>query len=297
MSAKVGFPFGSSNANDSVGLIGIGLLGSAIGERLLDSAYTVFGFDPVANLSAFAANGGAICSTGYDVASQCSRVVLSLPDSTVVRSVVDELRSVLSGRTLIDTTTGSPEDTIAIAEKVRAAGGEYLDAMVAGSSAMMREHAATVLVGGSSEAFKANKVIFDAIGSKIFHLGGNGSGAKMKLVVNLAIGLNRAVLGEALAFGESFGFDSHQILDVLINTPAHSDAMDIKGEKMAERDFAPQARLRQHLKDVRLILDSAKQNDAIVPLSTLHEQLLQSLVEAGRGEEDNSVVVEAFRRN
>ena len=116
----------------------------------------------------------------------------------------------------------------------------------------------------------------------------------MKLVVNLAIGLNRAVLAEALAFGESYGFESEKVLEVLMASPGHSRMMDSKGQKMVDRDFAPQARLRQHLKDVRLILDAAKCTSASTPLTELHATLLQQLADAGFGDEDNSAILRAF---
>ena len=85
-------------------------------------------------------------------------------------------------------------------------------------------------------------------------------------------------------------------LEILRSGPTWSRAMDVKGEKMLRQDFTPAARLAQHLKDVRLILRRAGESDAIVPLSTLHSELLQSLVAQGYGDLDNSVVIRAFTR-
>lgn len=280
---------------ETIGLIGIGLLGSAIAERLLQSGFAVLGFDPTADLQPFRSAGGQIASNNSNVAKKCHRIILSLPDSSIVGAVINEIHSELANQTIIDTTTGSPDDTIATSAMLSRMGIEYLDSTIAGSSEMVRRHEATILVGGSKPAFDRCEDIYSALSAMTFHVGESGSGARMKLIVNLAIGLNRAVLGEALAFGESLGFNSYQIIDVLINTPAHSDAMDTKGSKMASSEFTPQARLRQHLKDVRLILDAARNNQANVPLSQLHERLLQNLVDAGLGDLDNSAIVHAFR--
>ena len=281
--------------SETIGVIGIGLLGSAIAERLLQSGFAVLGFDPNADLKSFQSAGGHVASDNFTIANTCQRIILSLPDSNIVGSVINQMRPALSSQTIVDTTTGSPDDTVARSAELSRMGVDYLDSTVAGSSDMVRRHEAKILVGGSKFAFERCEDIYSALSSKAFHVGKSGSGARMKLVVNLAIGLNRAVLGEALAFGESLGFDSHQIVDVLINTPAHSDAMDTKGVKMATNDFKPQARLRQHLKDVRLILAAASNNKAKLPLSKLHERLLQDLVDAGMGDLDNSAVVNAFR--
>lgn len=285
----------TSSPPKRIGLIGIGLLGSAIAERLLATGHQVVGFDTAADLQTFRDAGGIYCSSIGDVVQSCKRIIFSLPDSNVVQSVIDKIRPNLSDHTIVDTTTGDPETVVEIGHQLRQIDVDYLDATVAGSSQHMRDHEVTILVGGSIHAFDRCKDIFDIIAAKTFFLGEIGSGARMKLVVNLAIGLNRAVLAESLSFGEAFGFDSQQVVEVLINTPAHSDAMDTKGQKMATNDFSPQARLRQHLKDVKLILAAAKGNKARVPLSTLHEDLLQRLVDAGNGDDDNSAIVKAFR--
>src|SRR5262249_50882321 len=116
-----------------------------------------------------------------------------------------------------------------------------------------------------------------------------------KLVVNLVLGLNRAVLAEGLSLAQACRIDPTRALEVLKATPAYSTVMDTKGTKMIARDFAPQARLAQHLKDVRLIRELARRHAASTPLSDVHEALLQFTVELGYGEADNSAVIEAFR--
>lgn len=117
----------------------------------------------------------------------------------------------------------------------------------------------------------------------------------MKLVVNLVLGLNRAVLAEGLAFAEHLGVDPRQALQVLQAGPAASGVMETKGRKMLESDFGLQARLTQHLKDVRLILAVGQQTGERLPLSKLHEQLLTELDRAGCGNLDNSAIIRAFR--
>ena len=116
----------------------------------------------------------------------------------------------------------------------------------------------------------------------------------MKLVFNLVLGLNRAVLAEGLAFAKASGLDPRAALAVLRSGAAASAVMETKGEKMLNREFTPQARLAQHLKDVHLILQTAESHSTPLPFSTLHRSLLSDLADQGYGDEDNSAILRAY---
>jgi 3-hydroxyisobutyrate dehydrogenase-like beta-hydroxyacid dehydrogenase len=115
----------------------------------------------------------------------------------------------------------------------------------------------------------------------------------MKLVVNLALGLNRAVLAETLAFAHASEVSPAVALEVLKAGAAYSRVMDDKGQKMLDHDFTVEAKLSQHLKDVRLILAAAAGHSK-TPLSQVHRQLLESLEAAGYGDVDNSAIIMAY---
>jgi 3-hydroxyisobutyrate dehydrogenase-like beta-hydroxyacid dehydrogenase len=234
-----------------------------------------------------------VCSSPGEVASRCERVVLSLPDSRVTAVVLPELAGC---RTVIDTTTGDPEEMAGFSEAMGQRGINYLEANVAGSSRQAADGVAVVLAAGREEVLASCRDLLDAIASRVFFVGPAGHGACMKLVVNLALGLNRAVLAEALGFAGAVGVDTAVALEVLRAGPAHSRAMDTKGEKMLAGEYAPEARLRQHHKDVRLILESGRSAGARLPLSELHEALLAEAEERGFAEADNSAIYELFRR-
>ena len=183
---------------------------------------------------------------------------------------------------------------VANGRRLQQHGIAYLDATIAGSSQLVRDGMAVVLVGGDASVYQSHRDLWDVLFARHFYLGATGSGAKMKLAVNLVIGLHRAVLAEGLAFAKSMDLDLEQVLQVFRETPAYSAMMDTKGMKMIRGDFAPQARLAQHLKDVELILQQAGRGDAELPLSHLHRQLLQQLVQQGHGGLDNSAIAKAF---
>ena len=133
----------------------------------------------------------------------------------------------------------------------------------------------TILVRGKRRAkeFAHAEPLFRLFATKWFHVGPWGGGARTKLVVNLVLGLNRAVLAEGLAFARRCGLDLPAVLDTLRSGAAYSRVMDAKGAKMTAGDFTTEARLAQHLKDVRLILETGSRCGAALPLSHLHEQL------------------------
>ena len=280
--------------NDSpIGLVGIGLLGAALGERMQAARHDVVGFDlnPARLKSFFPA------ASAREVASRCLTIVLCLPDSHVVAAVIAELAEQLAtGSMVIDATTGDPDDTIRMAAMLRERGVGHVDAAIVGSSEQARRGEAVVLIGGEPADVERAEAVLGSWSDRRFHVGPSGSGAHLKLVVNLVLGLNRAALAEGLALAEASGIDPAAALEVLKATPARSAVMDTKGEKMVARDFAPQARLSQHLKDVRLIRELASRVGALTPLSDVHQQLLERGVALGLGDADNSAVLGVYRR-
>jgi 3-hydroxyisobutyrate dehydrogenase-like beta-hydroxyacid dehydrogenase len=238
--------------------------------------------------------GGTIAPSARAVFEAARLVVLSLPDSVAVAAVLAEAGDSLHGATVVDTTTGDPDASAATGERLAAAGAEYLDATLTGSS---REAVAGQLVvtsGGRAEAFRACEGLFQLFARQWFHVGPWGSGARAKLAVNLVLGLNRAALAEGLGFARRCGLDPAAVLEVLRSGAAYSRVMDTKGPRMLSGDFDADARLAQHLKDVRLILSQGGRAGARLPLSTVHERLLAGLVRDGLGECDNSCVIRAF---
>jgi 3-hydroxyisobutyrate dehydrogenase-like beta-hydroxyacid dehydrogenase len=287
------------NAGKTVGIIGIGLLGSAIADRLLAAGCSLCGFDPAPEAQhAFTENGGCSVLKIGDIAAVADPIVLCLPNSDVVEQVLaDMIPNLKPGTTLIDTTTGEPDRTSELAARLAGAEVNLLDASVLGSSDVTRAGNAVFMVGSAAEPFQRVRPVLEAIAAKVIHVGPVGSGQQMKLVANLVLGLNRAALAEGLSFAKSLGLDLNLVLDVLKSGAAYSTVMDAKARKMIDEDFEPQAKLSQHLKDVRLILNLANASDSDLPLSSLHQQLLESVEAAGNGELDNSAIIRAWRQN
>lgn len=283
-------------SRDRVGLIGVGLLGSAMAERLIGRGFRVLGADRNPDRrAALGRLGGDVAADASEVFGSCDRIILSLPTSEVVRAVIDGAETMpRPGSTIIDTTTGSPGDAETMGHRLAARGIAYLDATVSGSSAQARRGEAVLMVGGDAGSFDNCRDLFDALARAVFHVGPVGAGARMKLATNLVLGLNRAALAEGLTFARALGLDPALTLDIIRAGAAASRAADAKGPRMVAGDFTPEARLSQHLKDVRLILDEARRAGAETPLSLVHLKLLEAAEAAGYGEADNSAVIRAF---
>lgn len=280
-----------------VGLLGVGLAGAALARRLVAAGVSLCAYDPAAGARERIERLGAVAMPSEEeVAVQCRRIVLSLPGPKEVHSVVELIRGQLRpGDLVVDTTTGDPHSVEVMAEELERHGVSYLDATLGGSSRQIEAGEAIVLCGATAQAYRGAEDLLRAIGAKAFHTGKPGTGTRMKLVLNLVLGLQRAVLAEGLEFARCSGIDVERALEVLQAGPAYSKVMDTKGQKMLRGDFQPEARLAQHWKDVVLMRESARENGALVPLTDLHEQLLRQAMEAGWGAEDNSAIVKVFR--
>ena len=289
---------GRPGASERVGMIGLGLMGMALAERLLKGGVRVIGYDVnPARCRMLAVAGGEPAADSGAVVAECQRVFLSLPDSNVVEQVLgdveDELRH---GQIVVDTTTGDPARAGALGERLGRMGVKFLDATISGSSAQVRAGEVTLMVGGSESAFKRCRDLFDLFAAHAFRVGPCGAGSTMKLVTNLVLGLNRAALAEGLTFAKALGLDLGQALEVLRKSMAYSAIMDTKGAKMVSGEFEAQAKLSQHLKDVRLILAAGMGRGAELPLSQTHRELLEAAEAAGLGQLDNSAIIRVFER-
>ena len=291
----------------NIGLIGLGLVGSAMAERLLADGFRVVGFDiEKAKCEQLEQLGAVAVNSPAQVAEQAGRIILSLPDTDAVLQVVEgpggilETNSRGGSRTalkyIIDTTTGEPDKTAELAKRLAGQDIYFLDAPFSGSSRQVREKEVVFMVGGEKAAYDKCMDIFESLGAKSFYLGSSGNGSRAKLAGNLILGLNRLALAEGLVFAAKLGLEPRAFLELLKVTPAYSAAMDVKGEKMLEGDFTPQARLRQHLKDVSIILKYAENSQQELPLSKVHLEILEKAIEAGDGELDNSAVIREIQR-
>ena len=264
---------------DFVGVVGLGLLGRAIAARLASAGFAVIGYDRSADVMR------AFEGRASEQALRASRIVLAVFDSADAEQVV----AASSARLYLDCTTGDPARVEALAAGLAKRGMRYVEAPLSGSSDAVRRGEALMLVGGDPTGCED---LLAAISAYRVAVGAAGMAARAKLATNLVLGLNRAALAEGMAFAEALGIPRRQFLDLVRASPAASAAALAKGEKMVSGDYAPESRIRQHLKDVRTILSASRLE---LPLTLAHERLLEEAVSNGDGELDNAAIIRRWR--
>ena len=285
-----------------IGLIGLGLVGTAVARRLLAAGFALTGYDVDPSRASLLAPIGVVAADSpLGVAACCERVLLAVYDTAAVEQVTEGedglLAAAVPPRLVIDTSTGDPDRLEALGQRLAARGIGFVEAPLAGSSVQIAAGEATMILGGDVAALHDADDLLRAIAAKRHVAGGPGMGARAKLALNLVLGINRAALAEGLVFAEGLGLEGAAFLSLLRDSPAYSAAMDAKGEIMLEeRFFPPQARLAQHRKDLALILVEAQRSGQPLPLGSAHAALLDAAIAAGDGDLDNAAVLRQLRR-
>ncbi|MBI3128397.1 MAG: NAD(P)-dependent oxidoreductase [Candidatus Tectomicrobia bacterium] len=285
-----------------VGVIGLGLMGSALSGNLIQSGYEVSGFDiEPARVKELEGRGGRPASSPAGAARGAQFVITSLLYSSTVREVCLGKDGVAEaaepGLIVIDASTSSPDDSAETARLLRERGIGFLDASLSGASNDAWARRLVAVVGGEKADFERARPVIDCFSRSVYHLGANGAGALTKLIINHVLGLNRLVLAEGLVFGMKAGVEMETLLAVLKDSAAYSKAMDQRGRIMIEADYGnPVSRVRQHHKDVRLILAQGQKLGAPMPLEQAHQQVLQAAEVNGLADADTGAIIEVLRR-
>src|SRR4051812_12072495 len=288
----------AKETRETVGVIGLGLMGEVLAGRLMAAGFGVKGYDIDAAKNAhLVARGGTAAASAAEVAA-CRVIALAVFSTDQVEQVVEQvlLLAVAPGTVGLCTSTCDPDRIAALGARLVGTHIRFLETPVSGTSEQVRQGDGVGLIGGDPKTAEAIAPVLDALFPRRFHIGKIGDGGRAKLAVNLILGLNRMALAEGLTFAERMGLDPKAFLAVAKGSASQSQVMDTKGPKMVARDFSPQGYVSQHLKDVHLILELAKARGQELPALQVHRDVLEACVRAGEAEKDNSIVVEEIRR-
>jgi putative dehydrogenase len=282
-----------------VGMIGLGLMGTALSLRLLATRVAVLGFDiDAARCDQFKAHGGMVAESASDVAGRCRSIIVAVYDGKQLDAVFDGLRCEIAASRpiLICTTTCAPNEIVRAAGRAAAAGLSFVEAPISGTSAEVRNGGATALVAGDPNVIEAIGPLLAILCPRIVRVGDIGDACRTKLAINLVLQSNRAALAEGIAFAECLGLDGHAFLAAARQSAAYSSVMDTKGAKMLARDFEPQSRIAQSLKDAELILEEARRRGLDLPMTSTQAGLLRMAITLEGPGCDSSAVIEAIRQ-
>jgi 2-hydroxy-3-oxopropionate reductase len=282
-----------------LGFIGLGIMGAPMAGHLIAAGHTLFSHVRKSVPPALAGKLTA-CASAAEVAREAEVIFLMLPDTPDVESVLFGAQGVAeglsAGKTVVDMSSISPMATKGFAERVGAMGCDYVDAPVSGGEVGAKAASLTIMCGGSEAAFARVKPFFELMGKNITLVGGVGDGQTCKVANQIIVALNIAAVGEALLFASKAGADPAKVRAALMGGFAASRILEVHGERMIKRTFAPGFRIKLHQKDLGLALAGARELGVALPQTAGAAQLMQSSAANGDAELDHSALVRALER-
>jgi 2-hydroxy-3-oxopropionate reductase len=278
---------------DRIGFIGLGIMGKPMARNLLAAGFelTVHSRspEPVDELVAAGATRG---SDPAAVASASDVTITMLPDTPDVEMVLAGSRGVIEGATpgslVIDMSSIDPGATRTMAAAFDARGIAMLDAPVSGGERGAIDATLSIMVGGADDAFRRAAPIFDALGKSIVLVGPSGAGQVAKACNQLVVAATIEAVAEALLLAERSGVDAAKVREALLGGFAGSKILEVHGQRMLDRSFAPGFRIRLHRKDARIVEEAAAATRTPIPAFAVVADQLQQAVDAGDGELDHS---------
>jgi 2-hydroxy-3-oxopropionate reductase len=281
-----------------LGFIGLGIMGTPMAGHLIAAGHQLFVHTRGKLPAEIASSGATACASGKAVAEGADIVFIMVPDTPDVGAVLFDAEGVAAGltrgKTVVDMSSISPIETKVFAQKINELGCDYLDAPVSGGEVGAKAASLTIMVGGPEAAFARVKPLFELMGKNITLVGGNGDGQTTKVANQIIVALNIAAVGEALVFASKAGADPAKVRQALMGGFAASRILEVHGERMVKRTFAPGFRIGLHQKDLNLALQGARALGVALPQTAGAAQLMQACAANGMGNLDHSALVRAL---
>jgi 3-hydroxyisobutyrate dehydrogenase-like beta-hydroxyacid dehydrogenase len=278
------------NQKETVGFIGLGIMGLPMSRNLLKEGYPLVVYNRTrSKAEELAKEGAQVVDSPKDVAQKASIVIVMVSDSPDVEQVVLGPQGVLEGiqrdAVVIDMSTISPRVTRDITQKLAEKGAHMLDAPVSGSSWAAADGTLSIMVGGEDKVFQRSLPVFQAMGKTIIHIGPNGMGQTAKLVNQVIVAGTLAAVCEGLLLGAKAGVDLTKTFEAVTGGAANSWQLENLGSRILKRDFAPGFAVKLMLKDQRLVNETAQDMELPLPVSAVARQFFYLLGQRGLGEE------------
>jgi 2-hydroxy-3-oxopropionate reductase len=281
-----------------LGFIGLGIMGAPMAAHLIKAGHEVFLSTRSKVPAQLLVDKAQSCASAQEVAQKADIIFMMLPDTPDVAAVLFGDNGVASGltagKTVVDMSSISPMDTKEFAQKINALGCDYLDAPVSGGEVGAKAASLTIMIGGPEATFDKVKPLFELMGKNITLVGGNGDGQTCKVANQIIVALNIAAVGEALLFASKAGADPAKVRQALMGGFAASRILEVHGERMIKRTFAPGFRIGLHQKDLNLALQGAKALGVALPQTASAAQLMQVCAANGMQDLDHSALVRSL---
>jgi 3-hydroxyisobutyrate dehydrogenase-like beta-hydroxyacid dehydrogenase len=278
-----------------VGMIGLGIMGSAMSANLLKAGLQVVGFDIMPEkIEALAAQGGRGAASVADVARQCEVMMTSLPSIAAFEEATqgpEGIPAAGGGRTVIETSTLPIADKQRAHDRLLEAGTVLLDCPLSGTGAQAASGDLVVLGSGDKAAYEACVPVFEAFSRSQYYLGKFGNGSAMKFIANLLVAIHNVAAAEALVLGQKAGLEAETILEVLTDGAGNSRMLEIRGPLMTRGEY-DDATMKVDVwqKDMTVITDFARALACPTPLFSATAPIYSAALGQGRGKQDTAVV-------
>jgi len=284
-----------------VGFVGLGLMGRPMALNLLKAGHEVFVWARRAeSMQPLLDAGARACADVAEMAGKASVVVTMVADAPDVEEIALGPAGIaaagLADRLLIDMSTISPAASKSIAARLAERGVRMLDAPVSGGEAGAIAGKLTIMVGGAVADFERALPLFEAMGASVTHIGDCGAGQVAKACNQIITGVGVVSVAEALNFARHSGVDAAAVREILTGGLANSRILENHGARMLARDFRPGFKAWMHLKDMRIVLDQAHEQNVQLPTAVAAAQMFAAMGGAGMGEEDSVAVIKLFER-
>jgi 3-hydroxyisobutyrate dehydrogenase len=289
------------NTKPRIAFLGLGIMGIAMARRLLDAGFPLTVFNRSADKARqLVAAGAQVASTAREAAGAGDIVIGMVSDDAASRQLWlgdhGALAGAAKGTLLIECSTLSTGWVRELHAAAATAGFELLDAPVAGSKPQAIAGELRFFVGGSAEALDKARPALSVMGQSITHVGPSGSGALLKLINNFMCGVQIVSLAEAMALIESSGLDRARSLEILTTGAPGSPLVKTMAGRMTARDYTPNFQLQLAAKDLRYAMAEAARHGLTLTTAATAYEMMNRGIQAGRGAQDFSSVVEEFRK-
>lgn len=285
----------------NIGFIGLGIMGTPMAAHLATAGHTLFVRTRSRVPEAIATAGATVCATPAEVARRAEVVFLMLPDTPDVEQVLfgadgvaQGLQDGGAGKVVVDMSSISPTATQGFARRIAELGAGYVDAPVSGGEVGAKAASLTIMCGGDESVFARVQPLLALMGKNITLIGPAGSGQVTKVANQIIVALNIAAVGEALTFASKAGADPAKVRQALMGGFAASRVLEVHGERMVKRTFAPGFRIRLHQKDLNLALQGGRELGVALPQTAGAAQLMAACAANGLADADHSALVRAL---
>ena len=291
----------------TVGLIGLGAMGLGIAQTLRNAGHEVHVCDVRPGVAtAFAAAGGVAHATPAELGAACDVLISVVVNAAQTEAVLfgapgteqdqrGAAAAMRPGSTFIMCSTVDPNWSAALEQRLNALGLHYIDAPISGGAAKAASGQMTVMSAAKPEAYAHAGAVLDAMAGKVYRLGDRaGAGSKVKIINQLLAGVHIAAAAEAMALGLREGVDAAALYEVITHSAGNSWMFENRMAHVLAADYTPLSAVDIFVKDLGLVLDTARASKFPLPLASTAHQMFMQASTAGFGKEDDSAVIKIF---